>query len=128
MAPEVPGREPGGRKKTQGESAQPTRQTFEADRLESLPLLFLLLPTYCCFLDCPPPCVFLRPLSSPGDNIMLSASQIPSQALWHATFFSDRGDHGDGGGRWPDALFWHDFLQRERFLASDGVHAYLLWG
>jgi hypothetical protein len=48
-------------KEDTGGEAQPIKQSFEADRLEQLPIIFFFLPPYCFYLDSPPPCVFFSP-------------------------------------------------------------------
>jgi hypothetical protein len=61
----------GGLKKTQGGGIQPIKQSFEADRLEQLPIIFFFLPPLLLLSQPPPPCVFLSPprsLSSLGDR------------------------------------------------------------
>ena len=44
-----------------GGEAQSIKQSFEADRLEQLSIIFFFLPPYCFYLDSPPPCVFVSP-------------------------------------------------------------------
>jgi hypothetical protein len=48
-------------KEDTGGEAQSIKQSFEADRLEQLPIIFFFLPPYCFYLDSPPPCVFFSP-------------------------------------------------------------------
>jgi hypothetical protein len=48
-------------KEDTGGEVQPIKQSFEADRLEQLSIIFFFLPPYCFYLDSPPPCVFFSP-------------------------------------------------------------------
>src|SRR5580700_9040477 len=85
------------RQKTQGED-QPTKQSFEADRLEQLHCSFSYFEIFLLLLRLPPPCVFCRSPSSAAVVVRRQGGHVKRVPEVRASSLT-RNEFSHGSGR-----------------------------